>query len=274
MAASDRAQSPRPTSPIAIVGLACRLPHAPTPAAFWRLLCGAENAVSPLPAGRWTAGPQAAPSFAGLLDRVDMFDAGFFGVPPREALAMDPQQRLMLELAWEALEDAGDPPGDAGRQPYRGLRRRHLGRLRGAGPPSGTGRGHPVHHDRPAPQHHRQPGLTPPGAARAEPHGGRGAVLRAGGRAPGLREPAAGGCRPRAGRRGEPDPDRGQHAGRRRPVLRAVAGRQVLHLRRAGQRLRARRGRRRAAAQAAGDRGRGRRHGVLRDPGQRRQQRR
>ena len=110
MAASDRAQSPRPTSPIAIVGLACRLPHAPTPAAFWRLLCGAENAVSPLPAGRWTAGPQAAPSFAGLLDRVDMFDAGFFGVPPREALAMDPQQRLMLELAWEALEDAGIRP--------------------------------------------------------------------------------------------------------------------------------------------------------------------
>ena len=38
------------------------------------------------------------------------FDAGFFGIGPREALAMDPQQRLLLEAAWEALEDAGIDP--------------------------------------------------------------------------------------------------------------------------------------------------------------------
>ncbi len=110
MAESDRAQSPRRTTPIAIVGLACRLPQAPTPAAFWRLLCEAESAITPLPADRWPTGPESAPSFAGLLDRVDTFDAGFFGVPPREAVAMDPQQRLMLELVWEALEDAGIRP--------------------------------------------------------------------------------------------------------------------------------------------------------------------
>ncbi|MBB5937000.1 acyl transferase domain-containing protein [Streptomyces zagrosensis] len=56
----------------------------------------------------------AAPSricrSGGFLDRVDAFDAEFFGISPREALAMDPQQRLMLELAWEALEDAGVCP--------------------------------------------------------------------------------------------------------------------------------------------------------------------
>jgi len=46
----------------------------------------------------------------GFLDQVDGFDNGFFRVSPREAAAMDPQQRLMLELGWEALEDAGIVP--------------------------------------------------------------------------------------------------------------------------------------------------------------------
>ncbi|MGO4424455.1 polyketide synthase, partial [Streptomyces sp. MCAF7] len=110
MAAIRPAQSPRPATPIAIVGLACRLPHAPTPAAFWQLLCEGGSAIAPVPADRWPTAPGAVPYFAGLLDRVDTFDADFFGIPPREAVAMDPQQRLMLELAWEALEDAGIRP--------------------------------------------------------------------------------------------------------------------------------------------------------------------
>ncbi|MDX2963305.1 type I polyketide synthase, partial [Streptomyces acidiscabies] len=38
------------------------------------------------------------------------FDAGFFGINPREALAMDPQQRLLLETSWEVLERAGIDP--------------------------------------------------------------------------------------------------------------------------------------------------------------------
>ncbi|MER6144984.1 beta-ketoacyl synthase N-terminal-like domain-containing protein [Streptomyces sparsogenes] len=93
--------------PVAIVGLACRLPGAPDPGALWRLLRGGGSAIGPVPAARWPTPPGATPYRAGLLDRVDTFDADFFGIPPREAVAMDPQQRLMLELAWEAMEDAG-----------------------------------------------------------------------------------------------------------------------------------------------------------------------
>ncbi|WP_158713528.1 type I polyketide synthase, partial [Streptomyces sp. NRRL F-525] len=106
---------------IAIVGLSCRLPMAPSPAAFWRLLRDGVNAVTETPADRWDPDAlmdrdRSAPGGArtrhgAYLDRVDGFEPAFFGISPREAVTMDPQQRLMLELAWEALEDAGIVPG-------------------------------------------------------------------------------------------------------------------------------------------------------------------
>ncbi|MEU8089082.1 beta-ketoacyl synthase N-terminal-like domain-containing protein, partial [Micromonospora sp. NPDC049101] len=86
---------------IAITGLACRLPGAPDPEAFWRLLRDGVDAVTEPPQDR-----QVAAHRAGFLEHVDRFDAGFFGISPREAAAMDPQQRLVLELGWEALEGA------------------------------------------------------------------------------------------------------------------------------------------------------------------------
>ncbi|MGW7409945.1 type I polyketide synthase, partial [Streptomyces sp. NPDC054833] len=101
---------------IAVIGLACRLPGAADPAAFWRLLSEAANAITDIPPDRWdgAAVGDADPSApgrtdirrGGFLDRIGDFDAGFFGLSPKEAAAMDPQQRLVLELAWEALEDA------------------------------------------------------------------------------------------------------------------------------------------------------------------------
>ncbi|WP_439382908.1 SDR family NAD(P)-dependent oxidoreductase [Amycolatopsis lexingtonensis] len=89
---------------IAIVGLSCRLPAAGDPAGFWALLREGRSAIGDPPAGRATS-PGVPP--AAYLDRVADFDPAFFGISPREAAAIDPQQRLMLELAWEAVENAG-----------------------------------------------------------------------------------------------------------------------------------------------------------------------
>ncbi|MFB0619443.1 type I polyketide synthase [Streptomyces sp. AGS-58] len=96
--------------PIAVVGLACRLPGAAGPSAFWELLASGSSAVTDVPADRFPPPARAAVRRGGFLDAVDAFDTAFFGVSPREAAAMDPQQRLVLELSWEALEDAGIVP--------------------------------------------------------------------------------------------------------------------------------------------------------------------
>ncbi|MFD3688737.1 beta-ketoacyl synthase N-terminal-like domain-containing protein, partial [Nocardiopsis sp. NPDC058631] len=93
---------------IAVVGLSCRLPKAPDPESFWAMLRSGGHGLDEPPADRRT--PGAGTSRAGYLDGVGDFDAAFFGISPREAVAMDPQQRIVLELAWEALEDAGIVP--------------------------------------------------------------------------------------------------------------------------------------------------------------------
>ncbi|WP_328722905.1 type I polyketide synthase [Streptomyces sp. NBC_00247] len=97
-----------PAEAIAIVGMSCRLPHAENPAQLWHLLRDGRSAIGEPPAGR----PELPSRPGGYLEDVSGFDAGFFGISPREASAMDPQQRLMLELAWEALEDARILPAD------------------------------------------------------------------------------------------------------------------------------------------------------------------
>jgi len=115
----DRIEGER-AEPIAIIGMGCRFPGAPNPEAFWRLLEDGRDAVSSVPADRWDvdaffdpdpdAAGRIASRWGGFLDRVDTFDAPFFGISRREAVSMDPQQRLALEVAWEALEHAGQSP--------------------------------------------------------------------------------------------------------------------------------------------------------------------
>ncbi len=94
--------------PIAIIGMSCRLPQAPDPEAFWKLLCDGTDAITEAPAHRWDAETlsELGIRHGGFLDRVDEFDAAFFDISPREATEMDPQQRLVLELSWEVLENA------------------------------------------------------------------------------------------------------------------------------------------------------------------------
>ncbi|MBY6263490.1 SDR family NAD(P)-dependent oxidoreductase [Azospirillum sp. 412522] len=106
---------PLPAGAIAVVGLACRLPGADSPDAFWRVLRdGVETitrfAPEELEAAGFDRSVTGQPGFVaakGVLAEADSFDAGFFGFSPREAALMDPQQRVFLECAWMALEDAG-----------------------------------------------------------------------------------------------------------------------------------------------------------------------
>ncbi|MGQ0825932.1 MAG: SDR family NAD(P)-dependent oxidoreductase [Actinomycetota bacterium] len=98
--------------PVAIVGLACRVPGAASVAELWDSLMHGRDAVGTVPPGRWPDDsiPQdSAISHGGFLDRIEDFDAEFFRIPRQEALRMDPQQRVLLEVAMECFEDAGVP---------------------------------------------------------------------------------------------------------------------------------------------------------------------
>ena len=106
--------------PIAVVGMSCRLPGGvDSPDSFWQLLVEKRDAITHFPAERQRIAeafgyPENAENVSswqgGFVDGIEQFDPQFFGISPREAVTMDPQQRLVLEVAWEALERAGQAP--------------------------------------------------------------------------------------------------------------------------------------------------------------------
>jgi polyketide synthase 5 len=125
----DRAQDPdsshsllvmnkTPATPIAIIGMACRLPGGiESPDQLWEALLHGDDLVTEIPPDRWDADEYYDPEpgvpgrsvskWGAFLDDVAGFDSEFFGISEREATAIDPQHRLMLETSWEAIEHAG-----------------------------------------------------------------------------------------------------------------------------------------------------------------------
>ncbi|HWL69678.1 MAG TPA: SDR family NAD(P)-dependent oxidoreductase [Geminicoccus sp.] len=114
-------------TPIAVTGMACRMPGARDLDGFWQNLLDGVDSVGPVPADRWDGAAWHDPDpdapgrigyrEAAFLDGIDRFDAELFGISPAEAVSMDPQQRLLLEVAWHALEDAGLAPDRLQRRP-------------------------------------------------------------------------------------------------------------------------------------------------------------
>jgi len=105
--------------PIAIIGMSCRYPGAPTVEDYWSLLAEGRDGVVEVPAARWniddyyTADRRVAGGVytrqGAFLPDIAGWDEEFFGFPPAEALRMDPQQRLLMELVYEGLDNAGTP---------------------------------------------------------------------------------------------------------------------------------------------------------------------
>ena len=107
--------------PIAIIAMAGRFPGARDVEAFWENLCEGRESITFFGPGELDPAIDGSESnepgyvaARGIVDGVEDFDAGFFGMSPREAELTDPQQRVFLELCWECLERAGHVPDNAG----------------------------------------------------------------------------------------------------------------------------------------------------------------
>lgn len=112
--------------PIAILGMSCRFPgDVKNPEMFWDLLRnGVDGVIEVTDQRGWRMDDFYDPDPAvkgkintraqGLVNDVDLFDAEFFGIAPKEAERLDPQQRLLLEVTWETLEMAGCAPDKLG----------------------------------------------------------------------------------------------------------------------------------------------------------------
>ncbi|MGD0097335.1 MAG: amino acid adenylation domain-containing protein [Terracidiphilus sp.] len=99
---------------VAIIGMAGKFPGAPNLETFWANVAAGKDTITRFSRAELEAKNRASLEYGpdyvaahGILDGAEMFDAGFFGIPPREADILDPQHRLFLEACWNALEDGG-----------------------------------------------------------------------------------------------------------------------------------------------------------------------
>ncbi|MFY7799807.1 MAG: type I polyketide synthase [Dolichospermum sp.] len=93
---------------IAIIGMGCRFPGASNLSEFWEIIHDGIDTITEAPKDR----PTEMKGLGGFLQGIDEFDAAFFGIAPEEAIKIDPQHRLLLEVTWEALENAGLIPAN------------------------------------------------------------------------------------------------------------------------------------------------------------------
>ncbi|SMY26615.1 unnamed protein product [Zymoseptoria tritici ST99CH_1A5] len=129
MASEHRSSKEFKQEPLAIVGLACRLPgHCNSPRDFLNLLQAGRIASIEVPKSRFNrdgfyAGPNQPGSIRSpggmFIEDIDpkTFDATFFGINKQTAVAMDPQQRQLLEVVYEAMENAGIRLEDVNKKP-------------------------------------------------------------------------------------------------------------------------------------------------------------
>lgn len=146
---------------IAVIGMACRLPGGvDSPESLWSLLAEGRDGWTEVPKDRWdwksfyhrSTDAKEATNFCGayfLKEDLSAFDARFFGISPSEAPSVDPQQRLLMEITYEAIENAGLPmeslrgsntsvhmaisERDYDRMGYKDLSQMHMLHLVGAG---------------------------------------------------------------------------------------------------------------------------------------------
>ena len=104
--------------PIAVIGMSCRVAGANSPCELWKMLIDSRDVLSEIT--RFNASafyrPEGGP-LKGLTnvksaymmddDAINRFDHSFFQISPQEAICIDPQQRMLLEVAYEAIENAG-----------------------------------------------------------------------------------------------------------------------------------------------------------------------
>ena len=106
---------------ISVVGISCRFPTAKSKDEFWQLLEQGKSSITAYPENR----PEQHKAFyeyynprrfvtgrhsvvnGSYLEEIKYFDNKFFGISDQEARGMDPQQRILLQVVYEAIEDAG-----------------------------------------------------------------------------------------------------------------------------------------------------------------------
>ena len=104
--------------PIAIVGMAMRLPGGiKTSEQFWDMLVNKKDGHGPVPLSRYDVHKYYSPTPKKgsvytktghiLQDDLAAFDAAFFSLTKSEVAQMDPQQRMLCEVVWECFESAG-----------------------------------------------------------------------------------------------------------------------------------------------------------------------